>query len=650
MTLGVDVSVNQPIALPWAAWVAGGLSVACVQLTHIDHPEGNATAHLQNAAAAGVQSIGCYHWLGAGGAKECRYFLSFLPVGAMWAMVDVEDPRATAQSLADFCAWWDAHDTRQLVLYGNNQLAAFVEARPELRKYGVWYADYGPYKPGTTELPLRTFNKPPPPTKYPAGLKVIARQFAGDNGRFPPYAGAIDLTNWDQLPSGQTPMPIKQVTGCLFGGHTQGNSSITPIYQHLKDLGVIPAIGITDEDGGKVIEWQAIGVPTRINRKHLPEEGPDHDFEAGGSGRGSWSADKKLRYQTQAVNLPYKASPTEFKATSYFQTLGNEWDNQDAAGWLTDLDLYLGVLEQAEQRSVHDKAVLMGISDAEAATLPPVRYALPVFNAGTPHHWPDYTAMTAHPLWARMASRGDIILAHEGIAFDQPFDYGENQPVDPGVPMAPGAGLVNFRIFNLLWLLESRGIKLNWAIGEWYDGRRGRGEQVAARVANMIRHDRLLAASHFGATCLGYCQYEFTNDPNSQWYAQDCTLLWQTPAWAAHMLNVKGRINGAETMPLSTAEKQAMQAQAATLTASINALVPDDVPHWKVGDVALANTNPLWTYDSPNGPVHDKRPPTPPGGPMITYDLNVLEVTPDGLWLKVAATPLWVKAADCKHK
>ena len=56
-----------------------------------------------------------------------------------------------------------------------------------------------------------------------------------------------------------------------------------------------------------------------------------------------------------------------------------------------------------------------------------------------------------------------------------------------------------------------------------------------------------------------------------------------------------------------------------------------------MGDVALANVNPLLTYDSPNGTVHDKRPPTPPGGPMITYDLDVAEVSADGWALGEAA-------------
>lgn len=85
------------------------------------------------------------------------------------------------------------------------------------------------------------------------------------------------------------------------------------------------------------------------------------------------------------------------------------------------------------------------------------------------------------------------------------------------------------------------------------------------------------------------------------------------------------------------------------LTRQIDELVDPTSHVWKVGDIALANTNPLITYTAPNGPVKDKRPPTPPGGPMVTYDLNVLEVTADQLWLRVAAG-LWVKAADVKLK
>lgn len=401
----------------------------------------------------------------------------------------------------------------------------------------------------------------------------------------PGFFNVVDVDDFNPaFPLTGAPMshaPLITVDGCLFGGFTQGNSSITPLYTGLKGQGVLPPIIISDEDGGKMIEHARLGTRTRVNRKHLPEQGPDNEFEYGGDAgfRRQWPADKKLRYQTQAVNLPYRASYQEFIDTTHWHTLGNEWDGGDPEGDLADLDLMQGVLVQSEQRSVHDKAGLMGISDELAATLPPVRYCLPVYNAGTPHHWADYVAIADHPIWPLAARRGDILWVHEGIGFDEEFTRGENQPVDPGSPQAPGAGTVNFRVFNLLWLLAQRGIYLNWGCGEWYDGRRGRGAQLELRVANMIRHDLRLAASPFSRYCLGYCQYLFTDDPASRWFAQDCTELWEHPMWLAHLLSQRGRKNGVTNMadvPQDQLDKlyANTQAQVAQAQANLAILAP----------------------------------------------------------------------------
>lgn len=592
-SLGIDVARWQnPFALPYPAWIAAGLEVVLIQVTHGTEPEPVADEHLEVATAAGVPYLGAYHWLTPGQAEQ-QYaeFLSAYDAAYAFAALDVEQAGVTAADVLTWVTLYQKWNTASsLVLYGNNQLAAIIAAHPELRHAarGVWWAAYPTFPNPCTRPP---FDRP---RNVPAGLRLAGWQYAGNNGRLPPYSGAIDLTEWYEIPG--APM-LKTVTGCLFGGHTQGFSSIIPTYRQLVAAGAVPPIIISDEDGGKMIEAQALGVGTRINRKHLPETGPDNEFEYGGDyqWRKNWPPDKVLRFQTLAVNLPYKASVSEFKATTHWQTAGNEWENQDVDGWLSDLDRLMGVLVQSEQRSTHDKAVLMGISDEEAATLPPVRYAIPVFNAGTPKTWEMYAAIADHPIWPLMARRGDIILCHEGIGFDEPFDKGANQPPTEGQPGAPGAGLVNFRIFNLLWLLEQRGIRLNWAVGEWYDGRRGRDTQIRERVANMIRHDLLLAASPFSATCLGYCQYEFTDDPNSKWYAQDCTLLWRSAAWQAHMVSQIGRINGETTMPISRIERQALLDQANSLytqadaqrtnalalVSKIVAIVPDGEPaHW----------------------------------------------------------------------
>lgn len=450
-------------------------------------------------------------------------------------------------------------------------------------------------------------------------------------------------------------MPDLSNRGCLLGGHTQGNSSITPIFAALKARGARLKLGITDEDGGKVIEWLALGVETRINRKHLPETGPNHWMEGGGDADIPLTPQQKRDFVDTAKRLPYRASPTEFKASTHFQVTGNEWERNSPQGWLDYLDLIQQVIVEGNQMSTHDKAMLMGISDAEAATLPPVKYAIPVFNAGSPHTWAMYVAIAGHPIWPIVQAEGHLAWCHEGISFDQPFDWGEDQPVEPGAPMAPGAGLVNFRIFNLLWLLWQKGIRVKWGAGEWYDGRRPREEQVDLRVLNMIRHDTILSASPFAADCVGYAQFQFDNNPASDWYAQDCTLLWETDRWQQHVIDVSERINGGPYMPevpQDTLNQLAANArtQATIAAADLALLAPYVAAHvWAPGDVARAIVNPLFTYTAPGGPVHDTRPKTPPGGPMVTYDLDVIAVTADQLWLEVAAN-IWVKTADVKLK
>jgi len=351
--------------------------------------------------------------------------------------------------------------------------------------------------------------------------------------------------------------------------------------------------------------------------------------------------------------LPYKASPDEFKMTTHFQVTGNEWERNTPQQWLDYLDLIQQVIIQGKQLGIHDKAMLMGVPDSVAATLGPVHYAIPVFNAGSPHTWEMYEAIAAHPIWPMAQAEGHLLFCHEGIAFDQPFDTGENQPVEPGKPMAPGAGTVNFRIFNLLWLLWQRGIRVKWGVGEWYDGRKPRGSDVATRVANMIRHDTLLSQSPFSADCVGYGQFQFDDNPNSPWYPQDCTVLWQTDAWQQHVIDVSERVNGGSAMPYYT-DQQVTQMKTAFNTAIASGnqglAILGQGHIWKAGDIALANVNPLVTFNAPNGTVHDLRPQTPPGGPMITYDLTVLAVSPDGLWLQVATNPLWVRTIDVKPK
>lgn len=660
---GVDLARWQnPFALPYPAWLADGLEVVVIQITHGAAPEPVADEHLAVAVAAGVPHIGAYHWLTPqSGQLQALTFKTELQPQHQYQFVaiDVEQDGVTAQHLLDFLAELGPGFKLTILLYGNNLLAAIVAAHPELKMYGVWYPGYPTFPLPCSDPPYLL------PRNVPASIagQVKAWQYAGNNGIWLPFKGAIDRSIWYEIPGAPMPTPTTN-RGCLLWGHTQGNSSIIPIYRQIQDKAraqgktVRLKFLIADEDGGKMLEATDLGVESKVNRKHLPEgsaAGDRHWMEGGGSAETPLTPQQKQDWINTAKMLPYKASPTEFKDTTWFQVMGNEWERTSAQGWLDYLDMCLAVIEQGKQLSTHDKAMLMGISDAEAATLPPVRYAFPVFNAGSPHIWDFYKAIADHPIWKVCQDEGHLSFCHEGIRFDDPFDYlADGGPNDQGVrghntmdgaPYIPGSGLMNFRIFYLLYLLWQKGIRVKWGVGEWYDGRRPRDHQVPERVANMIRHDNLLSGIPFAADCVGYGQFQFDNNPTSPWYQQDCTLLWQTPEWQQHVIDVSERINGETAMKYYTdAQVAAMQAdlaQAQVILASGH--------QWKAGDIALAIISPLVTYNSPNGTAKDLRPPFPPGGPVITYDLNVAEVSPDGAWLRVAPA-LWVRAVDVKLK
>jgi len=203
--LGVDVARWQnPAQLPLAAWVAAGLQVVVVQVTHGADPEQNAAGHLAAALAARVPHVGAYHFLTPGNARgQALAFLAALDAAGgryQFAALDVEDPRDPAAprlSLADVLFWiktFTAGSQLPLLLYGNHsRLVPILEQAPELKGYPIWWSEYGPMAPHCQQPP---YAAPHPP----AGLRLAAWQWGGDNGEWLPYAGAIDRSTWYEIP------------------------------------------------------------------------------------------------------------------------------------------------------------------------------------------------------------------------------------------------------------------------------------------------------------------------------------------------------------------------------------------------------------------------------------------------------------------
>jgi GH25 family lysozyme M1 (1,4-beta-N-acetylmuramidase) len=205
---GVDCSDNQDATLPWTQWYAGGGRVAVLRATLGFYDDTHFLRYVAEAYIAGF-IVAAYHVIFPNSQynviKQAHDFLERLNDKVSFIALDLEVPGV---SDADVLTWVlytvPRMGNRKLVLYGNWDLARVVLAHMnELGQFGIWWAGYPTY-------PNPCLNPPwPRPRNVPAALvpKVIAWQFAGDNGRFPPYTDRIDLTDWYEVPSGGTIPP-----------------------------------------------------------------------------------------------------------------------------------------------------------------------------------------------------------------------------------------------------------------------------------------------------------------------------------------------------------------------------------------------------------------------------------------------------------
>lgn len=152
-----------------------------------------------------------------------------------------------------------------------------------------------------------------------------------------------------------------------------------------------------------------------------------------------------------------------------------------------------------------------------------------------------------------------------------------------------------------------------------------RAVQRDTQATRLFREGRLLGRNGYGAW--------FTSGGGTQW------ALYELEAAQLQALATMYREEALTAPPLEDPmDTQAIKAHAQAIIDLV------DGKWWKTTPlpyIVLAVADPLVTYNAPNGTVHDSR-------PHVTYDLNVTAV--DGDWLKVAPTPLWVKATDVKLK
>lgn len=201
--IGVDASEWQDAALPWPAWYAGGARVAVARAQLGFRDDTHYTRYVAEAYAAGF-IVGAYHVIFPrqyyDPLRQAAEFLALIRPAVSFLVLDIEAPGVAPSDILAWVRYVDARSSLPLILYGNWDMAAACFTYPELRAFGIWWAAYPTYPALTTAPPF------PTPRGVPAGLRVVGWQYAGANGRLPPYTDAIDLTAWYELP-GLPPAP-----------------------------------------------------------------------------------------------------------------------------------------------------------------------------------------------------------------------------------------------------------------------------------------------------------------------------------------------------------------------------------------------------------------------------------------------------------
>lgn len=203
-TLGVDASDNQSATLPWPEWYARGWRVAVLRAAIGFRPDAHFARYVIEAYRAGF-IVAAYHAILGhqfyDPVRQAEDFLELVTSQVSLLVLDDEAPGVSADDVAAFVARVTARTALPLVLYGNWNLAVHMATRPALYALPVWWAGYPTAPLPTTEPPW------PRPRNVPPALRVAGWQYAGDNGRLPPYTGPIDLSQWYEVPGQPAPAP-----------------------------------------------------------------------------------------------------------------------------------------------------------------------------------------------------------------------------------------------------------------------------------------------------------------------------------------------------------------------------------------------------------------------------------------------------------
>jgi hypothetical protein len=333
--------------------------------------------------------------------------------------------------------------------------------------------------------------------------------------------------------------------GTQYGAHGESSNQIIPIQKSFRDHGVSLAVTLGMENPGLATDAKALGVPTTISRW----TNPNGRWE-GGQDVLSWGPFERNDFVGRSIQMIFdKTNDTEHQNSDFFVPGYNEWCPNDPfqddwvnpdgtrkngrkpypAGWKAMGEVFCMLLDKATERS----------HEAENLGLHPIRLALPGFNAGTP----EYSEMVAFfgatlngfNLAQRMRARGDLLLVHEGVFFNQPIDTGYGQQL-PGAPIVPNSGTLNLRVNVAEYVIQQLiGTGIPWVAGEWYDGNT-KDTDPAVRLAALKWYDTHARLSPWYR---GVCAFELIDDPNSTWAKVDFTKTFQSAAMLNDMIAQK---------------------------------------------------------------------------------------------------------------
>lgn len=295
--------------------------------------------------------------------------------------------------------------------------------------------------------------------------------------------------------------------------------------------GVQIAALLAHENPGLCVDAKAINPNIlTIARWHNPSS----EFEGGG-GSDLWPPAKQQEFASKAIQLIFdRTNDTEYAAADYFCPGLNEWDKPGVDGWRNMAESWVMLCQEATRRS----------PEMEAKGLHPIRLAIPGFNNGTPE-WAEMVAVKETGLFDLMKVRGDILIVHEGVWWDEPITqgFGDRIPGAPSVPANAGSKCGRFNYwYGLL------GVQVPFVVTEWYDGLK-RTHDPALRLERMKWYDRLCRRNPW---CRGFCPFELTDIVDGPWWVVDFTPTFQSAALLAEMIAEKDNPNptGETPMPM----------------------------------------------------------------------------------------------------